>query len=110
MRIGYNRDKTEEYDKRFSVVILAAGLSKRMQAFKPLLPVDGRPAIEGMIEAAKAAGIADITVVTGHNREQLQSVLTRRARQGSRRGNRKKTRQRAGSLRSVTRRWDMPAG
>ena len=77
MRIGYNRDKTEEYDKRFSVVILAAGLSKRMQAFKPLLPVDGRPAIEGMIEAAKAAGIADITVVTGHSRRQLQPVLAR---------------------------------
>ena len=75
MRIGYNRDKNEEYDKRFGVVILAAGLSSRMNAFKPLLPVDGRPAIEGLIETAKAAGLNDITVVTGHNREKLTQML-----------------------------------
>ena len=76
MRIGYNREKTDEYSKRFGVIILAAGLSSRMQAFKPLLPVDGRPAIEGLIETAKAAGLSDITVVTGHNRERLAPVLT----------------------------------
>ncbi len=77
MRIGYNREKTDEYSKRFGAIILAAGLSSRMQAFKPLLPVDGRPAIEGLIETAKAAGLSDITVVTGHNRERLQPVLAR---------------------------------
>ena len=76
MRIGYNRKKTDEYSKRFGVIILAAGLSSRMQAFKPLLPVDGRPAIDGLIETAKAAGLEDITVVTGHNRERLAPVLT----------------------------------
>ena len=77
MRIGYNREKTEEYEKRFGVIILAAGLSSRMKAFKPLLPVDGRPALEGLIETAKAAGLSDITVVTGHNREQLAPMLAR---------------------------------
>ena len=77
MRIGYNREKTEEYDKRFGAVILAAGLSTRMKAFKPLLPVDGRPALEGLIETAKAAGLTDITVVTGHNREALAPELAR---------------------------------
>lgn len=77
MKIGYNREKTDEYSKRFGVIILAAGLSSRMQAFKPLLPVDGRPALEGLIETAKAAGLEDITVVTGHNRERLQPVLAR---------------------------------
>ena len=77
MRIGYNREKTDEYGKRFGVIILAAGLSSRMQAFKPLLPVDGRPALEGLIETAKAAGLEDITVVTGHQREKLQPVLAR---------------------------------
>ena len=75
MRIGYNRDKTEQYNERFGVVILAAGLSSRMKAFKPLLPVDGRPAIEGLIETAKAAGLTDITVVTGHNRSALAEIL-----------------------------------
>ena len=77
MRIGYNRDKSEEYDARFGVVILAAGLSSRMKAFKPLLPVDGRTAIEGLIETAKAAGLTDITVVTGHERKQLAETLVR---------------------------------
>ena len=56
-------------------MILAAGLSSRMKAFKPLLPVDGRPALEGLIETAKAAGLSDITVVTGHNRDALASML-----------------------------------
>ena len=60
MRIGYNRDKSEEYGSRFGAVILAAGLSSRMKAFKPLLPVDGRTAIEGLIETAKAAGLTDM--------------------------------------------------
>ena len=49
MRIGYNRLETEEYGSRFGAVILAAGLSSRMKAFKPLLPVDGMPAIAGLI-------------------------------------------------------------
>ena len=77
MRIGYNREKTEQYDKRFGVVILAAGLSSRMKDFKPLLPVDGRPAIEGLVETAKAAGLTDVTVVTGHNRNALAETLLR---------------------------------
>lgn len=75
MRIGYNREKTEEYDHRFGAVILAAGLSSRMKDFKPLLPVDGRTAIEGLIETAKAAGLTDITVVTGYNRDALAEIL-----------------------------------
>ena len=77
MRIGYNREKTEESDRRFGAVILAAGLSSRMKAFKPLLPVDGRTAIEGLIETSKAAGLTDITVVTGHERKQLAETLVR---------------------------------
>ena len=77
MRIGYNREKTAEYEKRFGAVILAAGLSTRMKVFKPLLPVDGRPALEGLIETAKAAGLTDITVVTGHNRGALAPELAR---------------------------------
>ena len=75
MRIGYNRLETEEYASRFGAVILAAGLSSRMKAFKPLLPVDGMPAIAGLIESVRAAGIDDITVVTGYNREALVPVL-----------------------------------
>ena len=77
MRIGYDRLKTEEYEDKFGAIILAAGLSSRMKDFKPLLPVDGMPAIVGLIESARVAGISDITVVTGHNREKLLPILKR---------------------------------
>lgn len=76
MRIGYQRNGSDKYS-RFTAVILAAGLSSRMKDFKPLLPVDGRTAIEGLVEAAKGAGIEKIIVVTGHERERLQPVIRR---------------------------------
>lgn len=75
MKIGYDREKSENYGSRFGAVILAAGLSSRMEKFKPLLHVAGTTAIEGLIESAKAAGITDITVVTGHNREKLAPII-----------------------------------
>ena len=76
MRIGYNRDDTDKYSK-YVAIILAAGLSSRMKEFKPLLPVDGRPALEGLVETARSAGVTDILVVTGHERERLLPELRR---------------------------------
>jgi molybdenum cofactor cytidylyltransferase len=58
-----------------SAVILAAGLSSRMKAFKPLLPVAGKPMVQQCIDLFSASGITDIVVVTGHNREQLDPVI-----------------------------------
>jgi CTP:molybdopterin cytidylyltransferase MocA len=58
-----------------AMVILAAGLSKRMGTFKPLLPVGDRPAILRSIDTAKAAGINEIIVVTGHKRGELEDLL-----------------------------------
>lgn len=75
MKIGYNREETGSYGSTYGAVILAAGLSSRMKDFKPLLHVDGTTAIEGLVESAKVAGIDDITVVTGHNRELLSPVI-----------------------------------
>ena len=45
MKIGYDREKSENYGSRFGAVILAAGLSSRMKDFKPLLHVAGTTAI-----------------------------------------------------------------
>lgn len=72
MRIGYNR--TTGSDK-YGAVILAAGLSSRMNDFKPLLYVDGRTAIAGLVETLRGAGIEDIVVVTGHERDRLATEL-----------------------------------
>ncbi len=59
----------------YSAVILAAGYSSRMKAFKPLLPVGEMTAIERSVSAAAGAGITDIVVVTGHNRELIAPVF-----------------------------------
>lgn len=65
----------QKYDN-YCGVILAAGYSSRMQAFKPLLPVGDMTAIERSIAALKGAGVRNIAVVTGHNRESLLPVIS----------------------------------
>ncbi len=74
MNIGYNRVQDPS---RYGAIILAAGLSSRMNAFKPMLPVDGRPAVTGLTESLRGAGISDIIIVTGHQRELLQEEISR---------------------------------
>ena len=58
-----------------AIVILAAGLSKRMGAFKPLLAVGSEPAIMRVISTAASAGIRDKIVVTGYMRDELERVI-----------------------------------
>lgn len=61
----------------FGAIILAGGYSSRMKAFKPLLPVGRSTAIETLITVLRDAGIANIAVVSGHNREKLLPVIKR---------------------------------
>ena len=56
-------------------LILAGGRSSRMGALKPLLPVNGKPAIQWAVETFKEAGISDVRVVVGFRSEQLIQVL-----------------------------------
>lgn len=55
-------------------VITAAGLSSRMGAFKPLLPIQGRPAVLYLLDTLYRAGVSHSVLVTGHNSEQLEDV------------------------------------
>lgn len=64
-----------EVRDKISALILAAGFSSRMGAFKPLLPLGGTTVIERSVSVFKSAGIRDITVVVGHRAEELMSVL-----------------------------------
>ena len=66
-----------EMSVSFGAVILAAGLSSRMKAFKPLLPVGESTAVERLASSLRDAGIEDIVVVTGHLRERLKPVIRR---------------------------------
>lgn len=59
-----------------SAILLAAGQSQRMGAFKPLLPFGNTTVIESCIQNLRQAGIEEIVVVTGHRAEELQQALT----------------------------------
>ena len=59
-------------------LILAAGHGSRLRGVsesKPLTPVAGRPLIAHVIEAARGAGAAAFTVVTGHQAGRVEAFL-----------------------------------
>lgn len=60
-----------------TAIILAAGYSSRMGAFKPLLPFGATTVLERAITLFRAAGIADIRVVVGHRADELLPLLMR---------------------------------
>lgn len=60
----------------FSAVLLAAGLSSRMQGrHKLLLPVEGQPAVRRTVSALAAAGPQEIVVVTGFRGRSVMEAL-----------------------------------
>ena len=52
-------------------VILAAGQAKRFGSQKLLAPLDGRPLIQHVIDAANASALEDIVIVVGPNADDL---------------------------------------
>ena len=65
---------TERYPKVASI-LLAAGLSTRMGRPKPLLPWDGRTLVEYQVAQLRAAGAAEVIVVTGHEAAAVAEAL-----------------------------------
>ncbi len=63
--------------QRTSALILAAGQGTRMKSALPkvLHPVAGRPLIHFPVRAALEAGCAEVVVVVGHGREQVEAYL-----------------------------------
>jgi molybdenum cofactor cytidylyltransferase len=59
----------------FAAIILAAGFSSRMKAFKPLLPLGRSTIIDTAIDSFKRAGIENVLVVIGHRRDDLRRHL-----------------------------------
>jgi molybdenum cofactor cytidylyltransferase len=55
-----------------AAILLAAGLSRRMGAFKPLLPFGQTSVIESCIQYLKAGGVDTIVVVVGHNADKVR--------------------------------------
>jgi len=61
---------------RVAAILLAAGRSSRMGAFKPLLPFGNKTVIESCIDYLHAAGIEEIVVVLGHRAEDIQRRIS----------------------------------
>ncbi len=62
------------------VVVFAAGKGERLWPLterrpKPLLPVAGRPIIEGTLKALVEAGIREIAIVTSHKEEKMREFV-----------------------------------
>ncbi|MCR9234537.1 MAG: NTP transferase domain-containing protein [bacterium] len=61
-----------------AAVILAAGKSTRMKSELPkvLHPILGRPMIDYVLDAARAAGCEKIVVIVGHKAEEVKAALS----------------------------------
>jgi molybdenum cofactor cytidylyltransferase len=60
---------------KVAAILLAAGQSKRMGAFKPLLPFGDRTVIESCIDYLQRGGVETIVVVLGHRAEAIREKL-----------------------------------
>jgi CTP:molybdopterin cytidylyltransferase MocA len=60
-----------------AAIVLAAGRSRRMGAFKPLLPFGEKTVVESCIDNLRGAGVCEIVVVLGHRADELRAHLSR---------------------------------
>jgi molybdenum cofactor cytidylyltransferase len=58
-----------------AAVLLAAGRSRRMGAFKPLLPFGGVTIAEACVETLRAGGAGEVVVVVGHRGAEVRAAL-----------------------------------
>jgi CTP:molybdopterin cytidylyltransferase MocA len=58
-----------------AAILLAAGQSSRMGAFKPLLPFGDKTVIECCIESLRDGGVETIVVVVGHRAAEVRKKL-----------------------------------
>jgi molybdenum cofactor cytidylyltransferase len=58
-----------------AAIILAAGRSRRMGKFKPLLPFGNQTVIESCVSNLRAANVAEIVIVVGHRAEDVRDQL-----------------------------------
>ena len=61
--------------KDVAAIILAAGQSKRMGAFKPLLPFGKQSVIKSCIQYLEDGGVESIVVVLGHRSDDIRKHL-----------------------------------
>ena len=63
-----------------SGIILAAGASTRMGRAKQLLPLENRPLLQHVVDAAAASCLDEIILVLGHRAEEIRAAIHRPTR------------------------------
>ncbi|HYJ46247.1 MAG TPA: nucleotidyltransferase family protein [Pyrinomonadaceae bacterium] len=58
-----------------AAILLAAGKSSRMGAFKPLLPFGSRSVVEACVSNLLEGGVGEVVVVVGHRAAEVQDRL-----------------------------------
>src|SRR5689334_17036757 len=61
-----------------AAILLAAGQSRRMGAFKPLLPFGNTTVIENCLDYLQRGGVETIVVILGHRGEEVRHQLKKR--------------------------------
>jgi glucose-1-phosphate thymidylyltransferase len=63
-----------------AAVVMAAGEGTRLRPLterwpKPVLPIDGRPVLATLLRELRTVGFEEVTIVTGHLAEQVESLI-----------------------------------
>jgi molybdenum cofactor cytidylyltransferase len=61
--------------KSVAAIVLAAGRSRRMGAFKPLLPFGGSTVVDSCVANLRAASVDEVVVVVGHRADEVRKHL-----------------------------------
>jgi molybdenum cofactor cytidylyltransferase len=67
--------QSQKTKDQISAILLAAGRSRRMGEFKPLLPFGETTVIESCLNNLHTAGVENIVVVVGHRAEDIRAQL-----------------------------------
>jgi CTP:molybdopterin cytidylyltransferase MocA len=61
---------------QIAAILLAAGRSERMGAFKPLLPFGNKTVVEACVQYLHDSGIPKIIVVVGHRADEIRELFS----------------------------------
>ena len=61
---------------RIAAIVLAAGLSSRMGSNKLLMPLEGKPMVRHVVEAASASAAESVIVVTGNAADDVRQAVS----------------------------------
>jgi len=64
---------------RVTAIVLAAGAGSRFGGGKQLAPLEGRPILQHVLDTLATAGVSDVIVVLGHDREAIEAAMAWRS-------------------------------